>query len=228
MSWNVFSHGPGTVSSVNTISRVPQLSVPIISMPIVGGSGMDSQGTVSSPGTPVSVGGTVSCTVIICKQVATLPQSSVADQVRSTVKVLGQAPGMMLSTKSIVGAGPHSSVAVGVPVSFGSVDSSQFTVISGGQVISGRVVSRTVICAVHWINLPQVSCMVKVIGLLLLRSQESVGSVPSKSLDAVVPYSQLGVTVFSIAINIESIQELTTVSASVPQSTMISLGQLTA
>jgi hypothetical protein len=77
-----------------------------------------------------------------------LPQSSVAFHVRVTIRVVGHGPPLVLSVKVIVGLVSQMSVAVALPVALGSVEPLQLVLKSGGQKITGGVVSRTVIsCA---------------------------------------------------------------------------------
>ncbi len=59
------------------------------------------------------VGGVISITTIVPLQVAVLPQSSVAVQVRVTLYVPTQDPGVVASTNVIVTVASHASVAVG-------------------------------------------------------------------------------------------------------------------
>src|SRR5438270_12031353 len=65
----------------------------------------------------VNVGGVESVTEICCTQLFELPQPSVATQVRSTPV---QLPVEIASVKVIITAPPPLSVAVAVPVAFGS------------------------------------------------------------------------------------------------------------
>src|SRR5947199_154820 len=79
-------------------------------------------------------------------QVAVLPHGSVAVGVRVIPK--GTAPpGRSGAAANIpVPAPPQLSVAVGVPVCDGSVDSPHWRSRSGGQVIAGAVVSTKMMC----------------------------------------------------------------------------------
>src|SRR5687768_18524318 len=80
---------------------------------------------------------------MVCTQELLLPAQSVAVQVRVMTEVLGQAPGAVLSVKVITGAGSQLSVAVALPVTLGSLGVLHWTVASGGQLITGAVVSTT-------------------------------------------------------------------------------------
>jgi hypothetical protein len=57
----------------------------------------------------------------------------------------------------ITGDGSQLSVAVAVPVLDGSIGSWQFTVIFAGQVITGGVISCTVMVWMQVLKLPQLS-----------------------------------------------------------------------
>jgi hypothetical protein len=84
-------------------------------------------------------------------------QPSLAVHVRvMTVEVTGQ-PVTVTSTNEIAGDGLQLSVAVAEPSVPGSVALPQFRVQSGGQVITGGIVSFTVIVCVHVLVLPQAS-----------------------------------------------------------------------
>ena len=68
-----------------------------------------------------------------------------------------------LDVIDILPTGVHISVAVAVPVFAGSVDASQLTVTSIGQVITGAVTSCTVIVWVHSLKLPATSVALQVL-----------------------------------------------------------------
>jgi len=89
----VASHASVAVGSVNT------------------GSAGQSTGDVCA--TQVIVGEVISCTTIVPLQVAELPQSSVAVQVRVVLYVPAHEPGVVASTKVIVTVASQASVAVG-------------------------------------------------------------------------------------------------------------------
>ena len=72
-------HVPAEVSVKLTGTVVSQLSVAVT----LGAAGIPSHSTVSLAGTPTSSGSTVSTTVIVCTQVAVLPQPSVVVHVRA-------------------------------------------------------------------------------------------------------------------------------------------------
>jgi len=62
----------------------------------------------------------------------------------------------------IVGLGSQLSVAVALPVAFGSVEALQSTVWSGGQVMLGAVESTTLMVCVQLTVLPHASVAVQV------------------------------------------------------------------
>src|SRR5690606_267186 len=121
-----------------------QLSVAAAS-PKETGKVLSSHSTVTLAG-QVITGGVVSSTVIVCMQSLALPQSSTAVHIRSIVYVSGHEPGMVVSeyVMSVTGS-VQLSVAVASPKTLGSISSSHSTVTLAGQVITGGVISSTVI-----------------------------------------------------------------------------------
>ena len=73
-----------------------------------------------------------------------LPQSSVAVQVLLIVYSCGHAPAIVISLETTVGAASQLSVTVGVPVFAGNVLALHDIVTFGGQVITGGVLSSSV------------------------------------------------------------------------------------
>src|SRR5690606_40188283 len=126
------------------------------------GSIASSHSTVTLAG-QVITGGVVSSTVIVCTQSLALPQLSTAVHVRSMVYVSGHEPGMVVSEYviSVIGS-VQLSVAVASPRDTGKVLSSHSTVTLAGQVITGGVVSSTVIVCTQSLALPQSSTAVHV------------------------------------------------------------------
>src|SRR5262245_17180616 len=112
---------------------------------------------VESDGQETTVGGAVSTTVRCWTHVATLPQASVAFQVRLMPGKPGQLLWPAASVKLILTTPPQLSVAVAEPIEAGSVGSPQFTSRSAGQAITGGVVSTKVKCWMHVATLPQTS-----------------------------------------------------------------------
>ena len=68
-----------------------------------------------------------------------------------------QGPGTVTSVNPNVGVPPQLSDPVGLPVAAGSVLEPKSTVMSAGHVITGGVLSNTVITCVHDVELPQAS-----------------------------------------------------------------------
>src|SRR2546427_8374829 len=131
---------PGTVLSLCVITGVgSQLSV-AVALPVTIGSLEVLHWTVVSGGQLIT-GAVVSTTVMVCWQELLLPAQSMAVQVRVMTLVLGQVPATVLSVGVITGAGSQLSVAVALPVAVGSLEVLHWTVVSGGQMITGAVVS---------------------------------------------------------------------------------------
>ena len=98
------------------------------------------------------LGGVISLTVIVLLQVEVLPQASVARQVR--VKTVGQVPADTVPTTVTAGLASQASVAVAVPH---TGVAGQSIVVATGQVITGAVISRTVMVLLQVEVLPQAS-----------------------------------------------------------------------
>ena len=94
------------------------------------------------------IGAVVSRTMIVCVQPELLPQRSVAVQRRAMVWLLPQ-PFVTKSTK-VTETDPAASVAVATPVAFVVVIAGHSSVKFVGQVMTGAVVSCTVIV---WVQL---------------------------------------------------------------------------
>src|SRR5690606_3348484 len=89
-------HAPPTTTSVNVIVSVPsQLSV-AVAIPVVAGRVLAAHDIVIFDGQAMD-GARLSSTVITCRQVLVLPQSSVAVHVRLIVRSCGQLPAMVTS-----------------------------------------------------------------------------------------------------------------------------------
>ena len=110
----------------------------------------------------VITGAWVSVTVIVCVQVLELPQLSVAVQVRVMTWLPAQLPAAVTSLCVTLATPLQSSTAVAVPVSAGTVEAVQSTVLLAGQVIVGGCVSVTVMVCVQLEALPQLSVAVQV------------------------------------------------------------------
>jgi hypothetical protein len=108
----------------------------------------------------VIVGGVLSRTTIVPVQVAVLPQSSVAVQVRVTLYVPVHDPCVVASLKVTATVASHASVAVGA-VNTGTAGQ-LIGVVWATHVIVGGVLSRTTIVPVQDAVLPQSSVAVQV------------------------------------------------------------------
>ena len=111
-------------------------------------------------------GATLSSTTIVCTQVPTLPQSSVADHVRVIVLSCGQIPPTVISLKVIPTTGSQLSVAVAVPVLAGNVLAVHRIVTLPGQVTIGATLSTTVIVWVHVCTFPALSVTVNTLVII--------------------------------------------------------------
>jgi len=153
---------PATESLYEIDGAGSQLSV-ALALPVPGGLVEAPQLIVMLAG-QVTSGAVVSAMVIVCRQsLSTLPQSSVAVQVRVMTDSLAQEPAATLSLAEITGAGSQLSVAAAVPVPAAAVAASHSTVTFAGQVTSGAVVSTMVIvCRQSLPTLPQTSVAVQV------------------------------------------------------------------
>jgi len=83
-------------------------------------------------------GGTISCTAIVPLQVAVLPQSSVAVQVRVTLYAPAHEPGVVASTNVISTVASHASVAVGV-INTGITEQSTGDVCATHKIVGGVI-----------------------------------------------------------------------------------------
>src|SRR6266568_9252179 len=114
-------------------------------------------------------GGVVSRTVIVWMQLLLLPQASVAVQVRAMTLV----PPQLLVTESLklmlTELQPSSAVATPVKLVLVSAGHSSTTFV--GQVITGGVVSSTVIVWTQLLLLPQASAAVQVRAMTLVPPQ---------------------------------------------------------
>src|SRR5436309_15907541 len=95
-------------------------------------------------------------------QVAVLPHPSVAFQVRSIPGTPAQPAGVPASVKPIVTGAGQLSDAVAEPVCPGSVGSPHCKLLSGGQVITGGVVSTNRRCCTQVAVFPHRSVAVQV------------------------------------------------------------------
>ena len=134
------AQAPGVVTSAKVITGAgSQLSV-AVAVPRVAGVIGSWQLMVTLAGQVIS-GAVISCTVMVCTQVDTLLQLSVAVQVLVITKLPAHEPGVVTSAKVTTGEASQLSEAVATPVEAGTEGSSQLRVISAGQVIAGAVIS---------------------------------------------------------------------------------------
>src|SRR5688572_5127573 len=106
------------------------------------------------------VGGVMSRTVIVCTQLAELPQASTAVQVRAMVLVPAQ-PLVTESLKLMI-TWLQASCPVATPVALVLVSAGQSRIRLEGQTMLGLIVSRTVIVCTRLVLLPQRSEAVQV------------------------------------------------------------------
>src|SRR5712671_6523243 len=85
-----------------------------------------------------------------------------AVQVRAMMWLPAQAPGVFASLCPMLATPLQLSIALAEPVLLGSVEAAQSTLAFGGQLISGPVVSLTVIVCTQLEELPQPSVAVQV------------------------------------------------------------------
>jgi hypothetical protein len=101
-------------------------------------------------------------TVMSWSQLASLPQASLAVQCLVICFIVEQSPATTVSLELITGFGSQLSVAVALPVSAMFVDAPQARIFAGGQVITGLLVSLTVMVWLAVVLLPQASVAVQV------------------------------------------------------------------
>jgi hypothetical protein len=103
------------------------------------------------------IGNTLLLTKMTCRQVEVRPQASVAVHVLLMVNSSGHGPATVMSVKVKVGTPPQLSDPVGLPVEPGNVLVPNVMVIFGGQVMTGGVLSNTVMVWAQVAELPQAS-----------------------------------------------------------------------
>jgi hypothetical protein len=157
-----------TTASLNLIVTAPQPStavaapVTFVLVSVAGHSSTTSAGQVIT-------GGVVSTTVIVCTQLALLPQASDAVQVRRITLVLPQRF-VTESTKPIV-VSPQPSRAVATPVELVLVSPGHSIVTFVGQIMLGGVVSRTVMVCTQLAEFPHPSIAVQVRAMIFVPPQ---------------------------------------------------------
>ena len=156
----VYSAGqsPGVVTSANvTATAVSHASVAVAAAKVGTAGQLIGDTTVGQ----VMAGGVISCTLMARLQVAVLPQSSVAVQVRVTVYSAGQLPGVVTSLKLMATEGSHASVAVAAPKE-GVAGQLMGVGDTVGQVMLGGVISCTLMARLQVDVFPQSSVAVQV------------------------------------------------------------------
>lgn len=155
------AHPLAAVTSLNvTVGAPSQLSV-AVAIPVFTGNVLSVHCMVMFAG-HVIAGAVLSSIKIICAQVLTLPQSSVALHVRVIVLSCGQSPATVASVKSTTGTASQLSVAVAEPVLAGRVLAVHCIVILAGQVMAGAVLSSITMDCAHVLELPQASVALQV------------------------------------------------------------------
>jgi hypothetical protein len=122
------------------------------------------------PGQPI-VGGITSSRVIVWVQDVEFPQLSTAVHVRVMPELPVHPPGVVASEYVIVGVRSQLSAAVAVPVFAGRVELPQARVIFGGQLITGAVISCTVIAWSHETKFPHRSVTRQVLVIVKFSGQ---------------------------------------------------------
>jgi hypothetical protein len=145
------------VTSIYVIVGITSQLSDALADPVFAGS-VDAVHSMVTLSGHVITGGVLSSTVITCTQVLELPQSSVAFQVRLIVYSCGQVgEAVVTSIKVMVGIISQLSDAVADPVLAGRVDAVHSIVTLIGHVITGGVLSSTVITCTQVLKLPQSS-----------------------------------------------------------------------
>src|SRR5438034_11657550 len=133
----------------------PQLSV-AVALPVLAGA-VEAPHWSCLSGGHVTTGGVVSTKLMCWTHSLWLPQASVAFHSRSMPAWPVQLAAVGVSVKVMAGLPPQLSVAVALPTRRSSVLAPHWSCLSGGQVITGGVVSTKVMCWTHSLWLPQAS-----------------------------------------------------------------------
>ena len=172
---------PGVVSSAKVkVTVPPQASVAVG----VAKEGVAGHSMVEGAGSDLMTGAVLSSTVMIWLAVLVLPQGLVAVQVRFTEYFCGQEPCVVTSAKVRATVPPQPSVAVGVAKE--GVEGHSMVVGAGSELITGAVVSSTVMVWLAVLVLPQGSFAVQVRVTEYFCGQE-LGVVTSAKVSATVP-----------------------------------------
>ena len=154
-----------------TFGEIIRSSSQLSSRPASSGAGTSSMhSTMTSAGTPVTSGAIVSLISIVCVTSVKFPQPSLARYVR--VIVSGQLLPSLASSSCVIVTSPQVSVAVTSEMSEAGTSSVHCTLIPAGLlVITGAVVSTTVITWAQLALLPQASMAVHVRVITLSSAQ---------------------------------------------------------
>jgi hypothetical protein len=176
------------------VGAVSQLSV-AVAVPVLSGSVLAVHSIVNDAG-QVMTGAWLSSTVIVCVHELLLPQASVALHVLVMIYSCGHPPPTVTSDDVMVGAVSQLSVAVAVPVFAGNVLAVHSIVREAGQVMTGAILSSTVIVCVHELLLPQSSVAAHVLVMIyscghppptVTSEDVIVGAVSHRSVAVAVP-----------------------------------------
>jgi hypothetical protein len=125
---------------VVTSAEVKVKALPHSSLAVaVANTGVDGQLIVTGAGSDAITGAVISCTIIICAEVATFPQASVAVHVLVTLYDPTHAPLVVASADVKVNALPHPSLAVAVANT--GVAGQLIVDVAGSAAITGAVTS---------------------------------------------------------------------------------------
>ena len=162
--------------------------------------------------------------VIVCRQsLPTLPQTSVAVQVRVMADSLAQEPAATLSLAATIGAGSQLSVAAAVPVPAAAVAASHSTVTFAGQVMSGAVVSIMVMVWVQLLLLPQLSVAVQVRVMLDAPAQLPAAMLSDKAMTGVLVQLSVALAVPVSAAAVEASHSTVTLAGQEMSGAMLSV-----
>ena len=208
------------------IEATPLQSSVAVAVPVLAGRIEAVQSMLVLAG-QVMLGPCVSVTVIVWSQVLKLPQLSVAFQVRVMTWLPAQLPGASESVEVMLATPLQSSTAVAVPVAAGSVEEVQLTVVSGGQVMTGGVVSVTVITLSQVLLLPQLSSAFQVRVMTWLPAQLPGASESVEVMLATPLQSSTAVAVPVAAGSVEEVQLTVVLAGQVMTGGVVSVTMIT-
>jgi hypothetical protein len=151
------AQAPGLVTSLDVnVNALPQASTAVA----IANTGVAGQSIVVVAGSAAITGAVISCTLMVCEAVEELPQASMAVQVRVTLYVPAQAPGVVTSLDVKVNALPQASMAVAIANT--GVAGQSIVVVAGKGSNIGAVISCTLMVCEAVEELPQASMAVQV------------------------------------------------------------------